>query len=168
MTTLETFFLQRSGKSNYPDKDKFIRLLAELPDGTYMNKIEPIGRIRTIKQNNTFWGLAYSFYKRALTESGNFKDISDEQTHVWCMHHCLPEDYKERIRKEYDEQTGMIDIKTGEVFKSAFRLTTTKMTTIDAIHYYENLQAFYLEWFSQRDDDFIPDPDPEYKKKQKL
>jgi hypothetical protein len=41
------------------------------------------------------------------------------------------------------------------------------MTTIDAMHYYENLQAFYLEWFSQRDDDFIPDPDPEYKKKKK-
>lgn len=166
MPSIETYFLMRSGVINYPDKDKFKRLINELPDGQYLTKIEPVGRKRTIKQNNSFWGIPYAYFKRALIASGNYKDISDQQVHEFCMHHCLPDDYKERILNQYKADPGMVDIKTGEVFKSAFRLTTTKMTTIDGMHYYENLQAFYAEWFSSGEaNDVIPDPDPEYKNK---
>jgi hypothetical protein len=108
------------------------------------------------------------YFKQALEETGNLKNPSDKQVHEWCMHHCLPEDYKERIRNEWNEQTEMIDIKTGEIFKTAFRLTSTKMSRIDAMNYYENMQQFYLENMSSgREKDFIPDPDPEWKNKKK-
>ena len=166
MPTIETFFLMRSGVVTYPEADKFKRLIAALPDGQYLTKIEPVGRKRTIRQNNSFWGIPYAFFKQALINSGNYKDISDDQVHQFAMHHCLPEDYKERIRKEYDQDAGMVDVRTGEVFKSDFRLTTTKMTTIDGMHYYENMQAFYDEWFSSgRENDHIPGPDPEKRKR---
>jgi hypothetical protein len=166
LTRLETFFSMQSGKACYHDFDKFKELLRSLPDGYYIHKIEPVGRKRTIKQNNSMWGIPYLYFKRALVNSGNYKDISDDQVHQFCMHHCLPSDYKERILKEYQNDPGMVDMTTGEIFKSAFRLTTTKMTTIDAMHYYENMQAFYSEWLSSgREDDIIPDPDPKYKEK---
>jgi|WetSurMetagenome_2_1015567.scaffolds.fasta_scaffold266799_2 hypothetical protein len=160
MNSIETYLTMKGGKAFYPDKLKFIALIASLPDGFYLNKIEQAGNKRTIKQNNSMWGIPYAFFKRALIESGNYKNISDQQTHEFCMHHCLPEDYKERIRKEYDDDGGMVDMITGEIFKSAFRLTTTKMTTKDAANYYENLQQFYAEWFAKDENDFIPDPDP--------
>jgi len=163
---IESYFYISSGVPNYNDKDKFKRAIAELPDGFYTHVIESAGKIRTVKQNNSMWGIPYIYFKRALHESGNYANISNQQVHEFCMHHCLPEDYKERIRTEWIDSPGMVDMKTGEVFKSAFRLTTTKMTTKDAMNYYEILQQFYAEWFSSgQDDDVIPDPDPDYKKK---
>ena len=168
MSKLETYFRKISGKAIYPEHEAFIRKFEELPDGFYTHRIESAGRIRSIKQNNSMWGIPYVFFKKALQESGNYVNISDQQVHEFCMHHCLPEDYKERIRNEWKESTGMIDIRTGEMFKSAFRLTTTKMTTVDAMNYYTNMQQFYTEWFSSgKYDDYIPDPDPKYKKKRK-
>ncbi len=161
MNSIETYFTMKGGKAFYPDKDKFTRLIRALPDGFYLNKIEQAGNKRTIKQNNSMWGIPYAFFKRALIESGNYTNISNEQVHEFCMAHCLPEDYKERIRAEWDNDPGFVDYMTGEILKNPFRLTTTKMTTKDAANYYENLQRFYAEWFARDENDFIPDPDPE-------
>lgn len=159
----------QAGKHFYREPDKFKQAIKALPDGFYTIVIEQTGNIRSIKQNNSMWGIAYQYYKKALTDTGQYKYISNKQVHDWCMHHCLPEDYKERILKEWQDDPGMIDLKTGEVFKSAFRLTTTKMTRVDAMHYYDNLQAFYSEWFSSgQEGDTIPDPDINWKKKKEI
>jgi hypothetical protein len=82
------------------------------------------------------------------------------------MHYCLPDDYKERLKEGWNNTKPLIDIRTGELFKSAFRLTTKKMTTIDASNYYANMQKFYAEYFaSGKPDDMIPDPIHDFKKK---
>lgn len=154
-----------AGKAIYPNVEAYRNKIASLPDGMYLNSIEQCFNIRSIKQNNSCWGIAYLYIEQALLKTGQYKNISKEQVHQFAMHHCLPADYKERIYKEWQDDPGMIDIKTGEVFKSAFRLTTTKMTTKDAMNYYEEMQAFYLEWFSSNENDFIPDPDPNWKNK---
>ena len=154
-----------SGKKVTHNRDKFKDALENLRPGRYIYTIEKVENKRSLDQNNAMWGIPYEFFRLALIESGEFKDPSKHQIHEWCMYYFLPEDYKERIRKEWEEQEPMIDRRTGEVFKTAFRLTTTKMTTIDAMHYYENKQNGYAEFFSNDETDLIPDPDPLKKRK---
>lgn len=166
MTSIETYFTMQSGKAVYDNPDKFKDAIRALQDGWYIHKITKVTNQRSLDQNNSIWGIPYQFFKRALENSGNYKDVSDRQVHDFAMHHCLPENYKERILNEWKDDPGMVDLKTGEVFKSAFRLTTTRMTTVDAMKYYENMQMFYSEWFSSgKEGDTIPDPDPKKKKR---
>lgn len=166
MSSIETYFTITAGKAKYADVEALRNAVSALPDGRYLNKIEKVTNARSLEQNNSIWGIPYQYFKRALTESGNYKDISKLQIHEFCMHHCLPADYKERILNEWKADPGMTDLNTGEIFKAAFRLTTTKMKTIDAMHYYENIQQFYSEWFSSGEPgDVIPDPDPKLNKR---
>lgn len=156
-----------NSKAYYTDRDKFLYLFKNLQDGRYIHTIELVKNIRSKEQNNAMWGIPYMYFERALIETGNYQNPSKDQIHQFCMHHCLPEDYKERIKKEWEDEPAMIDMKTGEMFKKAFRLTTTKMKTTDAMNYYTNMQNFYAENLSSGADDQIPDPDPDYKNKKK-
>lgn len=165
MNSLETYFTVENGKIHYPELEKYKKALSTLVDGRYLNKVEKIYNHRSLEQNNALFGIPYQYFKRALHEAGIYKEPTTLQVHEWCMHHCLPEDYKERIYNEWTETKGIIDIRTGEEIKPAFRLTSTKMTTVDAMHYYENMQQFYSEWFSSGNEgDTIPDPDPKMKR----
>lgn len=166
MKKLTTYFdVFQNGNKQIHEKEKFKAAFDSLKPGRYIYIVEKVENKRSLEQNNSMWGIPYLYFEQALIEAGQLQNPSKLQVHEWCMHYCLPSDYKERIRIEYNEYEPMVDIRTGELFKTAFRLTTTKMTTIDAMHYYENMQNFYAEWFSKDEKDLIPDPDPEYKKK---
>lgn len=163
---IATWFDKIGDSLIWEDLEKYKQLIKNLKNGRYIQIIERVENKRSLDQNNSLWGIPYLFFEKALLENGEFLHRpSKQQVHEYCMHYCLPEDYKERIRKEYDETPAMIDKRTGEMFKSAFRLTTTKLSTVDAMHYYENLQNFYAEYFSSGPTDLIPDPDKSKKKK---
>lgn len=168
MKKLETYFDKSGDKIEYENLPEFKTCLKLLPDGRYINTIERVEHIRSKEQNNAMWAIPYKFFEAALTESGTFKDPSKNDTHVWCMVQCLPSDYKQRILDEWLKIEPIINYKTGETYKEPFRLTTTKMKTTDAMHYYENMQLFYAENFSTGEEkDMIPDPIKDWKKQVK-
>jgi hypothetical protein len=161
MKKLTTWFdVFESGNKQIHEKDKFKEAFDNLKPGRYIYIIEKIENKRSLEQNNSLWGIPYLYFENALIESGQLQNPSKLQIHEWCLHYCIPEDYRERIRQEYDQQQPLVDIRTGELFKTAFRLTTAKMNTKDMMNYYENLQNFYAEWFAKDENDQIPDPDP--------
>ena len=140
----------------------------ELRDGRYLYSIEMVEDIRSREQNNAMWAIPYLYFKAALIEAGILTiDSGKLATHEWCMVNCLPADYRERIYEEWKNTPGIVNIKTGEVYKEPFRLTTKKMSkSWDSPNYYRNMQDCYAENFSSGEpDDFIPDPDPDYKNK---
>lgn len=156
---LTTWFdVFKDGTKQIHEKDKFKNAFDNLEPGRYIYIVEKQLNKRSLEQNNAMWAIPYLYFENSLVEAGQLQNPSKQQVHEWCMHYCLPEDYKERIRKEYDAQEPLVDIRTGELFKPSFRLTTTKMSTVDAMHYYENMQNFYAEWFAKDEKDQIPDP----------
>ncbi len=166
MSKIETWFDKWGKDLKWENLIEYKRLIEELPSGRYIVTIEKVFNNRSREQNNSIWAIPYKYFKQALINSGEFVNPSKQQIHEWAMHYCLPEDYKERIKLQWKEQEPLVDLRTGELFKTAFRLTTTKMTTVDAMHYYENMQNFYAEYLSSGDEkDVIPAPDKDWKKK---
>lgn len=166
MKKIETWFDKWGKEMKWENLPDYKRLIEELPSGRYIVKIEKVFNNRSLEQNNSIWAIPYKYFEQALTESGQLQNPSKQQIHEWCMHYCLPEEYKERIKAVWKAQEPLADIRTGELFKTAFRLTTTKMSTVDAMHYYENMQNFYAEYFSSGDEkDAIPEPIKDWKKK---
>lgn len=165
MKNLSTICDIFEGKINLIWREQFAKSVQNLPDGRYILHLEKVYNKRSLDQNNAMWGIPYMFFAKAIHDNGILANPSKDQVHNFCMYHCLPEDYKERIKTEWEQEKGFIDLKTGEEVKEPFHLTTRKMTTSDAMNYYANMQQFYAEWFaSGREDDFIPDPDQSKKK----
>ena len=167
ISNIETWIdIYENGKIIVNNKQQYDENIKLLHPGRYLHSIKRVQNIRSLDQNNSMWGIPYMFYRKALIESGEFINPSNNQIHEWCMLNCLPEDYRERIYAEWKEEQGSINYKTGEVYKSPFRLTTTKMTTVDAMHYYENMQNNYADWFGNGNEkNQIPDPDPKLKRR---
>lgn len=163
---IDTYFDKIGENIEYDNLSDFKKCLKLLAQGRYIHHIEKVENIRSREQNNSMWGIPYIFFTSALIEAGIFKNPSKNDVHQWCMVNCLPSDYKQRIFDEWQKIEPIVNYKTFETYKEPFRLTTTKMKTTDANHYYENLQLFYAENFSSgEENDFIPDPDPDWKKK---
>ena len=166
MSKIETWFDKWGDKITWENLDDYKFRIKNLQSGRYVVRIEKVFNNRSLEQNNSIWAIPYKYFEQVLTELGELQNPSKQQIHEWCMHYCLPEDYKERIKSEWNEQKALVDIRSGELFKTAFRLTTTKMTTVDSMHYYENMQNFYAEYFSSGDEkDVIPNPVKDWKKK---
>lgn len=154
---------------NYFDKtDEGIEQLSEtdinmalktLVNGRYRQTIEKIYENRTDKQNNALWAIPYEIMQRCIIEVTGAYISKKEMHETIAMPNCLPKDYIERIKKEWEDDPGIVNKKTGQVIKPAFRLTSTKMTTVEMMKYYQNLQDFLWEMFEAE----CPDPDPLYK-----
>jgi len=168
---IQTFFdVYTDGKIEYYQKDKFKSLIKNLKPGRYINKVEKVEDIRSKEQNNTYWGVAYAYFERALIEAGILDGKMNHQTllkktHEWCLRTFAPEDFVTRIREEWANDPGMTDVRTGDAFKEPFRISSTQMTKKEGARYFENLQDGYKEFFSIGENDFIPDPNKDYKKR---
>jgi len=168
MKEITTWFQKSDKGIQYQNITEFKNCLNLLEFGRYIHHIEKIENIRSKEQNNAMWAIPYKFFKDALIDAGIFKNPSKNDIHIWCMVQCLPSDYKQRIFEEWQQKEPIVNYKTFETYKEPFRLTSTRMNKSDSNHYYENLQMFYAEHFSSgEENDFIPDPDPDWKKKLK-
>lgn len=130
-----------------------------LVKGRYKQTIEKIYNKRSNQQNRAMWGIPYDILQRCIIEAtGEY--ISIEDVHEkYAMPNCLPKEYIERIKNKWEEYYGIVNEKTGQIIKPAFRLTTTEMNTTESTQYYKNLQDFIMEMFGAD----CPDPDPMYK-----
>ncbi|MFA5358191.1 MAG: hypothetical protein WC308_04735 [archaeon] len=163
---IENWFEVQNGVKIWNEIENYKKSLSNLPNGRYFVLIEKIENIRSREQNNAMWAIPYSYFEKALIDAGIFKNPSKQDVHIWCMVQCLPCDYKQRIFEEWQKIEPVINYKSFESYKEPFRLTSTKMKTTDAMHYYENLQMFYSENFSSgEENDFIPDPVKNYRSK---
>jgi hypothetical protein len=166
---IETFFDVQNGIKFWYKLPEYKDQLEKLPDGRYTQSTEKVEHQQSREQNNARWAIPYMFMMKALKESGNIsQDASKKECHEFCMVNWLPADYRERIYEEWKNKPFIINMKTGEKYKEPFRLTTTRMTTRDSNNYYENMQNGYAENFSSGEpDDQIPDPDKNWKNKNK-
>ncbi len=164
---IETWFDVQDGIKYWHNLHEYKRQMVNLKDGRYYTLTERIENQQSREQNNARWAIPYMFFERALKETGNLPQTASKlDVHEWAMVNCLPSDYRERIYELWKSKPGTINIKTGEVYKEPFRLTTTKMSKKDSNNYYEAMQDCYAENFSSGEpSDLIPDPDPNYNKK---
>lgn len=152
----------KEGKLSIVHEDKFKDALKIASDGRYFLTLEKSYNKRSVSQNNSVFGVAYKILQECFIDSfGEF--VSIDWIHEYCKKNLLPPEYLERIYNEWlsEEKTNIVSKKTGECLNiSEFKLTTTKMRTVEMMEYYSNLQDFSLEYFETN----IPDPDPEWKK----
>jgi hypothetical protein len=165
ISKIETYFDVQNGVRLWQDIDKYKSNMNILSDGRYYQLTEKIQNQRSREQNNALWAIPYAYMLPALIITGNLPEHAGKMVcHEWCMVNCLPLNYRERIYEEWKQEPGIVNIKTGEVYKQAFRLTTTKMKTNDCNQYYKNMQDLYAENFSSGEqDDLIPEPRKDWK-----
>jgi hypothetical protein len=134
-------------------------------DGRYIVTYEKEDDQQSREQNNARWAIPYLFFEKALKDTGNLPQTSSKlDVHEWCMLNYLPNDYRERIFEKWKLKEGMVNLRTGEIYKTPFRLTTTKMSKKDSNNYYEAMQNGYAMDFSSEDEnDQIPDPKKNWK-----
>jgi len=145
---------------------EYKQAIKDLPNGKFIVLIERVENVRSLEENNAMWGIPYMMFEAALIESGEFLNPSKKDIHNFCMVNCLPNDYRERIYKIWLEKPGVLNHKTGEIYKEPFRLTTTLLGKLeDWSNYYRNMQDFYAEYLSSGEKDLIPDPDKTKSKK---
>ena len=155
-----TFVTIKEGKLYVQKRDEYIVACKMLPEGDYKWSLERIYNKRTLKQNAANFGVIYSAIQPVLSDAlGEYIPIAsnsddDATVHNICKARCLPKAYIERLKEEW-EQSGLYDHNTGElIYKAPFRLTTTKMTTVEMSEYWQNIQAWALEYFGAE----LPDP----------
>jgi hypothetical protein len=147
----------KEGKISFPRK-KIEESISKLKDGNYLLSIEKFYKPRSTQQNKAKFGIPYkllrSYFQDAFGES-----VSIEWVHEYCKENFLPEDYKEQLKEEWEKIKILVNYNTNKEIEIPFRLTTTKMSTIQEIEYYHNMQKFGAEFFEID----IPDPDINYK-----
>jgi hypothetical protein len=141
-------------------RDKFSEAIDALVEGRYSVEIKKVYNKGSAKQNRATWGIPYKLLQQCFINStGEYVDSN--WVHEFCKERFLPGEYVERIKKEHEEdpKNHIVNEKTGEEITIPFRLTTSKMTTVEKIEYYKELQRFGAEFFYCE----IPDPDPNWK-----
>jgi hypothetical protein len=157
----------KDGELSIVKKDEFKKALKFAPNGRYFLSLEKSYNKRSVNQNNSVFGIAYKMMREGFIDSfGEYVTI--QWVHEYCKNpdnKLIPPEYLDRIYKEYleSEKKEIINKSTGEVLTIPFKVTTTKMKTIEMMEYYSNLQYFAKDYFDMD----IPDPDPEWMNKNK-
>jgi len=153
-------WIDEQGKLSIVDEDKFKIALKVATPGRYFLTLEKAYNKRSLSQNSSVFGLAYKILQECFIQSfGEYVTI--EWVHEYCKENLLPAEYRERIYDEYLQaaKVAIPNKKTGEFLTIPFKPTTTKMSTVESMEYYSNLQDFALDYFETE----IPEPDPEWK-----
>lgn len=157
MPSIIFFAEKKNGQFKTLYRDRFGAAINELPDGKYTGEIKRMYKQRSTQQNRAKFGIAYKILHECMVDATG-ESLSIEYIHEFCKERFLPAEYVERLKREHNE--GQItNRETGEVIILPFRLTTTKMTTVEEIEYYKNMQKFAAEFFYCE----IHDPDHNWK-----
>lgn len=147
----------KDGSIKSPRK-KISEEIYKLKDGRYFFTLEKFYKLRSIEQNKSWFGIPYKILRSCFAESYGHS-ISTEFIHEFCKERFLPEAYVNRIKAEFEQNNTLVSETTGEVIKLKFRLTTTKLSTVEGMEYYKNMQKFGAEFFGVD----IPDPEINHK-----
>lgn len=133
------------GKLILKNRSNFESAVKSAPQGTYFLTLEKFYKQRSIQQNKARFGVLYKTLKAGFIEVfGESVDI--EYIHDICKQNCLPSEYVERLKKEHKENNKKIKKKKGYMLAMPFRLTTTKLTTLEEMEYCENIRKFAAEY----------------------
>jgi hypothetical protein len=143
----------KDGVIFFPRK-KLKESISNLKDGNYLLTIEKFYKIRSIQQNRATFGIPYKLLRNCFSEAFG-EPVSIEFVHEFCKERFLPDDYVEQLKEDWQKSKILTNYETGLEIEIPFRLTTTKLSTVQEIVYYQNMQKFGAEFF-QID---IPDPD---------
>ncbi|MCK9281324.1 MAG: hypothetical protein M0P71_11930 [Melioribacteraceae bacterium] len=152
------------GKLSLLKEKEFKEAIGNVPKGRYFITLEKVYRKRSLKQNNSLWAIPYKILINCFIDAFGH-NVTEAWVHNFCKENLLPEEYLERIKKEWDNdpKNQLINKLSGEIIVLQFEPTTRKMTTVECMEYYENLQNFGCEYFGAE----IPEPDKDWKKKLK-
>jgi hypothetical protein len=143
----------KDGVISFPRK-KLKESISNLKDGNYLLTIEKFYRVRSIQQNRATFGIPYKLLRSCFSEAFG-EAVSIEWTKEFCKERFLPADYVEQLKEDWNKSKILTNYETGQEIEIPFRLTSTKMSTVQQMEYYQNMQKFGAEFF-QID---IPDPD---------
>lgn len=137
-----------NGRFRFQNIYSLSRMIRDLPDGKYNVTIERYYRKATPKQFGYLYGVVYPHSILALIESGE-EDITtvEEVDLYWKL--------KFLNRKIVDRSTGEIII---------LPISKAKFKTIDEMAYCDQIRNHCAEWLGYQ----VPDPDPNYKRINKL
>jgi hypothetical protein len=155
----EIVFIE-NGAIKSPRK-KLAESFKKLKDGKYFLTLEKFYKKRSTQQNRSKFGIAYKILQSCFIQTTG-ESISIEWVHEFCKERFLPAEYVEKLKEEYLQRNRFIvNNETGEEIEIPLRLTTTKLSTVQEIEYYKNMQKFCAEFFNTE----IPDPDSSKVKK---
>lgn len=153
----EIIFIE-NGVIKSPRK-KLADAFKQLKDGKYFLILEKFYKKRSTQQNRAKFGIAYKILQSCFIQATG-ESVSIEWVHEFCKERFLPAEYVEMLKQEYLQKTRFIvNNETGEEIEIPMRLTTTKLSTVQEIEYYQNMQKFCAEFFNTQ----IPDPQTNYK-----
>lgn len=153
MKSLKALAKVTKGKLEIKQREKFIQAIENLPDADYCLILEKLYRRRSSQQNRAKFGIAYKILSECFTDAmGEYFSIDD--VHEYCKVNLMPAEYVERLKQEHSERCEVVNKETGDIINLPFVLTTTKMSTIEEITYYQNMQRFAAEFFGAD----IPNP----------
>jgi hypothetical protein len=155
MNKLTAICKEDNGKTTFVDPEKFIIAHKKLTPGTYLVTWERVYNKITNRQIRTNFGIPYTLIADALSIEWGYKVTPEEAANEVIKPNCLPIEYQKRIKKEHYKNCRLLK-KNGIRIMPKFRLTTTKMTTIEQNEYYSNMQNFGTDYLNIN----IPDPDP--------
>jgi hypothetical protein len=142
------------GKTNFVEKDKFQVAYKKLVTGRYLVTWERIYNKITRRQQRTNFGIPYAIISDILTDAWGRK-VDREETKEILKKECLPKDYVKELKKQHRNICNILKRK-GIKIMPKFRLTSTKLSTVQQNEYYINMQNFAKDMFNAD----IPDPDP--------
>lgn len=152
MKRIEAIATIKNSKLEIVRRDKFASAISDLPEGRYSLTLEKIYNRRSVQQNRAKFGIAYKILRECFVEATG-ESVSIDYVHEFCKRNFLPSEYVERLKNEHQSKQ-IVSESTGEVIEMPFMLTTTKMTTVEEMEFYANLQKFAAEFFGTE----IPSP----------
>jgi hypothetical protein len=135
----------KDGLISFPRK-KLQESISKLKDGNYFLTIEKFYKVRSTQQNRATFGIPYKLLRSCFSEAFG-EAVSIEWTHEFCKERFLPDDYVEQLKEDWQKSKVLTNYETGLEIEIPFRLTTTKLSTVQSMEYYKNMQKFGAEFF---------------------
>jgi hypothetical protein len=141
-------------------RQKFESALEGLPEGRYFLTLEKIYSKRTDQQRKAQFAIPYRIIRECIIDSTG-EEVSKEWIYEFCKKRFLPQDYVEKLKEEWKEKRRYLNGLNKKRIYFPFKLTTTKMNTVQQNQYYMNMQLFAAEFWGVE----IPEPDKDWKNK---
>jgi hypothetical protein len=153
---------KKDSKLHVIQREKFEQAISVLAPGKYWITLEKIYKQRSSQQNRARFGIPYKLLRECFIDSTG-EDVSIDFVHEFCKKRFLPSEYVEKLKLEWKEKKHVLKGLNKKKVHFPFKLTTTKLSTIEEMEYYKNIQRFGAEFFGVD----IPDPDTNYVKELK-
>lgn len=129
-------------------RNEFECFYSNLTDGVYLLIIEQIISKKTRNQEKAWWGvLIDKFIRPTLNQLSGFEYTKDQVFEI-IKKECLPDAYKEKLITDYKNMAYKLTIEGKEKLIPEFRLTTTKLTKIEAVEFIDNIYSFSKEYLN--------------------